>query len=97
LRGAEASIADRLALDSAAFHLAPVTPFDAHDKRPGRLSSQALVRYRNNDYSVPVGFAHREIIVNGYVDEVVITAGAVAIARHCRSDETGDVVFNPMP
>lgn len=52
------------------------------------------MRYRNNDYSVPVAYAHREIIVKGYVDEVVIVSGGEEIARHRRSYEIADFVFD---
>ena len=62
----------------------------------GRANSQALVRYKNSDYSVPVAYAHREVMVKGYVDEVVIAAGAAEIARHRRSYETADFVFDPL-
>jgi transposase len=96
LRGESGTIAERLEKDRAAFMDLPAVPFDACDQRPGRVSSQALVRYRNNDYSVPVAYAHREIIVKGYVDEVVITAGGDEIARHNRSYETADFIFNPL-
>ena len=96
LRGSEGTIADRLTADRSAFEDLPATPFDACDKRPGRVSSQALVRYRNNDYSVPVAFAHREVILKGYVDEVVITSGGEEIARHRRSYEAADFIFNPL-
>ena len=47
-----------------------------------RVSSLSLVRYRRNDYSVPTGYGHREVLVRGYVDEVVISCGAEIIARH---------------
>ena len=62
----------------------------------GLINSQALVRYKNTDYSVPVAYAHREVMVKGYVDEVVITADADEIARHRRSCETADFVFDPL-
>lgn len=89
LRGESDTIADRLEKDRAAFMDLPAVAFDACDQRPGRVSSQALVRYRNNDYSVPVACAHREIIVKGYVDEVVVISGGDEIARHRRlSDST---------
>lgn len=52
LRGAAGSIAERLAADRAAFAPLPPPPFDVCDKRPGRVSSQALVRYENTDHSV---------------------------------------------
>jgi transposase len=96
LRGESGTIAERLGKDRAAFMDLPAVAFDACDQRPGRVSSQALVRYRNNDYSVPVAYAHREIIVKGYVDEVVIVSGGDEIARHRRSYETADFVFDPL-
>ena len=77
LRGAEgASIADRLATDQTAFMALPAMPFDACQKRGGRVSSQALVSYRNTDYSVPTAYAHQDALVKSYVDEVVIEAGS---------------------
>ena len=71
-------------------------PFDACHKRGGRVSSHALVRYRNTDYSVPTAYAHRDVLVRGYVDEVVIEAGGVEIARHKRSYQGADFVFDPL-
>ena len=55
-----------------------------------------MVRYRNNDYSVPVAYAHHEVQVRGYVHEVVIGCGAEVIARHRRSYDKADMVFDPM-
>ena len=60
----------------------PAVPYDASDKHATRVSSQSLVRYRTNDYSVPVAFGHRDVLVRGYVDEVVISCGTDVIARH---------------
>ena len=34
--------------------------------------SLSLVRYKSNDYSVPVEYGHREMLVKGYVHEVVV-------------------------
>ena len=62
----------------------PAAPYDASDKLATRVSSQSLVRYRSNDYSVPVAFGHRDVLVRGYVDEVVISCGTEVIARHRR-------------
>ena len=55
-----------------------------------------MVRYRSNDYSVPVAYAHHEVQVRGYVHDVVIGCGAEVIARHVRSYEKADMVFDPM-
>ena len=40
----------------------------------------SLVRYRTNDYSVPVEWGHREVLVKGFVHEVVICAASEAPA-----------------
>ena len=96
LRGATTTIGARMTADQAVFEDLPATLFDACDKRPGRVTSQALVRYKNTDYSVPVVYAHRDVMVKGYVDDVVITSGAEEIARHRRSYDAGDFVFDPL-
>ena len=96
LRGYEAAIGVRLQADRAAFQDFPAVPFEACDKRPGRVTSQALIRYKNTDYSVPVAYAHRDAMVTASVDEVVIVADGQEIARHRRSYEAGDLVFNPL-
>ena len=49
-------------------------PFDACDKQGTRVDSLSLVRYRTNDYSVPVAYGHQEVWIRGYVHEVVIGA-----------------------
>ncbi len=56
----------------------------------------SLVRCRTNDYSVPVAYGHREVLVRGYVDRVVISCGAGVIARHNRSYQRDDYVFDPI-
>jgi hypothetical protein len=53
------------------------------------------VRYRLNDYSVPTACGFRDVLVKGFVDQVVIFCGAVEIARHRRSYERGHFVFEP--
>src|SRR5581483_10274315 len=61
-----------------------------------RVNSLSLVRYRSNDYSVPVCWGYREVLVKGYVHEVVISCGADVIARHRRSYEREDMIFDPL-
>ena len=74
----------------------PATPYDACEKRSTRATSLSIVRYRNNDYSVPVAYAHHDVLVRGYVHEVVISCGAEVIARHRRSYEREDLIFDPI-
>ena len=54
------------------------------------------MRYRTRDYSVPVAYGHRDVLIKGYVDQVVISCGTEVIARHPRSYEQDDFVFDPI-
>ena len=59
------TIGERLTRDQDAFLPLPPSPYDACDKRPGRVSSLSLARYKGNDYSVPVAYGYREVLVRG--------------------------------
>lgn len=96
LRGHHETIGQRLERDLDAMADLPPAPFDACDQATGRVSSQALVRYKTNDYSVPVAYGHRDVWLRGYVVEVVIGCGGEIIARHPRSYEREDMVFDPL-
>jgi transposase len=96
LRGHDETIGDRLARDLAAF-TKPLPPaYDACEKLGTTVSSLSLVRYRRNDYSVPTSYGHRDVLVHGYVHQVVIACGAEVIARHPRSYDREDLVFDPL-
>ena len=56
----------------------------------------SLVRYWTNDYSVPVAYGYRDVMARGYVDQVVISCGSEVIARHPRSYERDDFVYDPV-
>lgn len=96
LRGHEETIGERLARDLEATLPLPAVPYDACERRSARVSSLSLVRYHGNDYSVPVAYGHREVLVRGYVETVVIGCGAAMIARHTRSYEREDVRLEPL-
>ena len=96
LRGHSETIGQRMERDLEALLPLPPAPYDACDKQAGRVSSLSLVRCRTNDYSVPVPVGHRDVLVRGYVDEVVISCGSEVIARHPRSYERDDFVYDPI-
>jgi hypothetical protein len=96
LRGHTETIGARLARDLEAMADLPAAPFDACDQATGRVSSQALVRYKTNDYSVPVAYGHRDVWVRGYVDAVVIGCGGEIVARHPRCYDREDMIFDPV-
>ncbi len=96
LRGHSETIGQRMERDLDALLPLPAVPYEACEKQASRVSSLSLVRYRTNDYSVPVAYGHRDVLVRGYVDEVVISCGSEIIARHPRSYERDDFVFDPI-
>ena len=65
LRGHKETIGERLERDRQVLLPLPPAPYDACDKRPGRASSLSLVRYRSNDYSVPVATATVRVLHPG--------------------------------
>jgi len=88
-------IGERLMADLTGFRSLPSGVFEACDMRPGRVSSTSLARYPNVDYSVPTAHAYTTVLVKGFVEDVVIVADGVEIARHPRSYATGDMVCDP--
>ena len=96
LRGHRESIGERFVRDREALKRPLPAPFDACDKQGTRVNSLSLVRYRTNDDSVPVAYGHQEVWIRGYVHEVVIGCGAGIIARHPRSYDREDMVFDPI-
>ena len=95
LRGHEETIGERLVRDQTAFLPLPAAPYEACEIVATRVSSLSLVRYRGNDDSVPTAYGHREVIVKGYVEEVLVHGGTELIARHLRSYEKAEFIFEP--
>jgi transposase len=96
LRGFSTTIGARMGADVGAFRTDTGDLFEPCEKTPARVSAFSLVRYRTNDYSVPTRYGHREVLVKGFVDHVVIVCGPEIIARHTRSYAKADLVFDPL-
>lgn len=94
LRGKSGTKADLLVEDQSAFLPLPATPFDACRKQSTTASSLSLVRFDDNDYSVPVRYAHHPIVVKGYVDRVDLCHKEETVAEHRRSWGKQGVFFN---
>ena len=58
LRGYTETIGERMERDLDALLPLPAVPYDPSDRHLTRVSSLSLVRYRTNDYSVPVVYGH---------------------------------------
>jgi hypothetical protein len=88
LRGHRESIGARLVRDQEMLTTLSPISFDACDRLATRVNSLSLVRYRNNDYSVPVAFGHQEVWIRGYVHEVIR-----AIIAETAKFKTGRMLF----
>ena len=94
LRGKGGIKAELLVEDRAAFVPLPAGSFDACRKQSTAASSISLVRFDDNDYSVPVRYAHHPIVAKGYADRVVLCHKAEKVAEHRRSWGKEGVFFN---
>ena len=96
-RGHRETIGERFERDRRALLALPAAAYEACETRPGRVTSLSLVRYHTNDYSVPgPSTGHRQVLIKGYVDKVVICAGSEEIARHRRSYGREELIFHPL-
>jgi transposase len=96
LWGHQETIAERFERDRGKLLPLPPAPLEACEKRTTRASSQALVRYETNDYSVPTEYGHRQVLVKAFVWDLVISCGSEVIAQHTRSYAREEMIFNPV-
>jgi transposase len=96
LWGHTETIAERSGRDREKLLPLPIAPLEACQQRTTRASSQALVRFETNDYSVPTEYGHRQVLIKAFVWEVVIGSGSEVIARHTRSYGREEMIFNPL-
>src|SRR5581483_5531765 len=73
----------------------PNRPYEAAIVRPVRSTSQAIVRWEGNLYSVPATYAHQTLLLKASSHEVWIIDKTQEIARHIRSYGRGELVSDP--
>ena len=96
LRGQSATKEQLLLEDQKAFLPLPATSFAACRQFSTMVSSLSLARFDDNDYSVPVRWAHQPVVVKGYCQQVALYAQGQEIARHERIWEKEQVRFEPL-
>jgi transposase len=94
LRGKSGTKAELLEEERSHLLPLPPSPFDACRKEPTGASSLSLVRFDDNDYSVPVAYAHHDILAKGYVDRVVLCHREKILCEHRRSWGKEGVFFD---
>ena len=81
-RGRSGTKRELLQDDSAAFLPLPQRSFESRRIDDGTVNSESLVRFETNDYSVPVRYAHRKVIVIATVAEVRFVYEDRLLARY---------------
>jgi transposase len=95
-RGKPAPKHELLREDQAAFLPLPKQPIEARRVETGTANSESLVRFDTNDYSVPVQFAHRKLIVVATVEEVRLVYEDRMVAKHARCWDREKIFFEPI-
>lgn len=96
VRGQTKAKAKLLAEEQFSFLPLPFKPFDACRIQGGIVNSELLVRFDNNDYSVPMEYAYHDVTVKGYTYRVAIYRFNDLIAIHRRCWEKEKQVFDPL-
>jgi transposase len=96
LRGKTATKAALRAEDQAAGLALPEDPFDGCRQTSAFASSESLVRFDSNDYSVPVDYAHRQLILRADWKRVTLCCHRQEVATHTRCWERERQIFNPL-
>jgi hypothetical protein len=96
VRGQSQTKAQLLEEDRQAFRPLPVVPFEASRKSSRISSSLSLVRFDDNDYSVPVAYAHHTLTLKGSCEEVRIYCGPGEVARHDRIWDQEQISLDPI-
>jgi len=95
-RGKPGPKGELLAEDQAAFLPLPKQSFEARRVVDATVDSQSLVRFDTNDYSVPVKYAHRKLLVVATVEEVRLIYQDRLVARHPRCWQREQTLFEPI-
>lgn len=74
----------------------PEKRFAACQQRTTRVDKFALVQFDEHLYSVPLEWAHRQVVVQGFVDRVTITCEQHLVAEHPRAYGGERYVLEPL-
>jgi len=95
-RGQPGPKGELLVEDRAVLLPLPKQSFEARRIEPATVNSESLVRFDTNDYSVPVKYAHRKLVVVATVAEVRVVYQDCLVARHPRCWRREQTCFEPI-
>jgi hypothetical protein len=74
----------------------PRSAFEARRVEPAQANSLSLVRFDDNDYSVPTQYAHQKVIAIGGLEKVRLVVGDQLVVEHPRDWSQEQVHYNPL-
>lgn len=95
-RGQDRTIGERLEEERPYLLPLPSRRFECCKLIPTQVDHHSRVTFETNTYTVPVQFAHRQVLVKAFVDRVEVAVGDQVIARHDRSYERHQDIENPL-
>jgi hypothetical protein len=96
LHGKTLSKQQLLEEDKVAGLVIPADRFDPRRLVSTTATSEALVVLETNDYSVPVEYGHRQVVLKASVQTVSIYHGGREVAQHTRCWEREKQIFDPV-
>lgn len=95
-RGQQQTIGERWAEEREHLLPLPATPFEGCVYSPAQVNRKSLVSFDGNAYSVPTIYAHRGVLVKGFVHRVCIAYQDEVIAEHPRCYSKGQEIIDPL-
>ena len=95
LRRHTETIEERFKRDRQALLPLPPTPYDAL-RQTHHAGDVAVIGALSRQRLLGARYGHRQVLLKGYVDEIVICCGSEEIARHRRSYEREELIFDPL-
>jgi hypothetical protein len=72
------------------------TPFSGYTTAERGADLRCLVRFDNNNYSIPCEYAGKQVSVRIFAERMVLAVGGKAVAEHVRSFEKGRYILDPL-
>lgn len=81
--------------ERSSLQILSVSEFPAYREQPGHVNKLSLVQVENNQYSVPVRWAHHDCLIRIHPDKIVILCEHEVVALHSRSYDRGGEFLDP--
>jgi hypothetical protein len=70
--------------------------FSGYTTAERRVSSQCLVRFDGNNYSIPCEYANKLVSIRIFAERVVLAVDGKTVAEHARNFEKGHYILDPL-